>query len=208
MKNTFLFFLLIVITFAFAVLYKQLLDFDELLINSLAERITSNQIEEFLSFQKKWQWLYYFILPLLLFIKISIIALILDVGCFFFDKEIKYKKLFNIVAKAEFVFLGVIILKTIWFYVFQQDYTLENLQYFYPLSALNIVGYEGLQTWFIYPFQVINLFEFAYWFILASLISKELKTTTSKGFSIVASSYGVALLIWVVGVMFFTLNTS
>jgi len=207
-KNTFLFFLLIVITFAFAVLYKQLLDFDELLINSLAERITSNQIEEFLSFQKKWQWLYYFILPLLLFIKISIIALILDVGCFFFDKEIKYKKLFNIVAKAEFVFLGVIILKTIWFYVFQQDYTLENLQYFYPLSALNIVGYEGLQTWFIYPFQVINLFEFAYWFILASLISKELKTTTSKGFSIVASSYGVALLIWVVGVMFFTLNTS
>ena len=208
MKNTFLFFLLIVITFAFAVLYKQLLDFDELLINSLAERITSNQIEEFLSFQKKWQWLYYFILPLLLFIKISIIALILDVGCFFFDKEIKYKKLFNIVAKAEFVFLGVIILKTIWFYVFQQDYTLEDLQYFYPLSALNIVGYEGILTWFIYPFQVINLFEFAYWFILASLISKELKTTTSKGFSIVASSYGVALLIWVVGVMFFTLNTS
>jgi hypothetical protein len=70
------------------------------------------------------------------------------------------------------------------------------------------VGYEGILTWFIYPFQVINLFEFAYWFILASLISKELKTTTSKGFSIVASSYGVALLIWVVGVMFFTLNMS
>jgi len=148
------------------------------------------------------------LLPLLLIIKVSIIALILDVGCFFFDKEIMYKKLFNIVTKAEFVFLGIIILKTIWFYVFQQDYTLEDLQYFYPLSALNIVGYEGLETWFIYPFQVINLFEFAYWFILAFLISKELKTTTSKGFSIVASSYGVALVIWVVVVMFFTLNMS
>jgi len=200
----FLIILIIILNFCF----KTILGFDELVINSLAEQLTTKQIEKTLDFQQKWEWIAYLLLPLLLIIKVSIIALILDIGCFLFGKEIKYKKLFNIVTKADFVFLGVMILKTIWFYVFQQDYTLENLQYFYPLSALNIVGYEGLQTWFIYPFQVINLFEFAYWFILASLISKELKTTTSKGFSIVASSYGVALLIWVVGVMFFTLNMS
>ena len=205
MKN---YFFLLLLVFFLGFISKELLNTEELVINSLAEQLTTKQIEKALNFQQKWEWIAYLLLPLLLIIKISIIALILDVGCFFFDKEIKYKKLFNIVTKADFVFLGVMILKTIWFYVFQQDYTLENLQYFYPLSALNIVGYEGLQTWFIYPFQVINLFEFAYWFILASLISKELKTTTSKGFSIVASSYGVALLIWVVGVMFFTLNTS
>lgn len=200
----FLIILIIILNFCF----KTILGFDELVINSLAEQLTTKQIEKALNFQQKWEWIAYLLLPLLLIIKVSIIALILDVGCFFFGKEIKYKKLFNIVTKAEFVFLGIIILKTIWFYVFQQDYTLEDLQYFYPLSALNIVGYEGLETWFIYPFQVINLFEFAYWFILASLISKELKTTTSKGFSIVASSYGVALVIWVVVVMFFTLNMS
>jgi len=200
----FLIILIIILNFCF----KTILGFDELVINSLAEQLTTKQIEKTLDFQQKWEWIAYLLLPLLLIIKVSIIALILDIGCFLFGKEIKYKKLFNIVTKAEFVFLGIIILKTIWFYVFQQDYTLEDLQYFYPLSALNIVGYEGLETWFIYPFQVINLFEFAYWFILASLISKELKTTTSKGFSIVASSYGVALVIWVVGVMFFTLNMS
>lgn len=205
MKN---YFFLLLLVFFLGSISKELLNTEELVINSLAEQLTTKQIEKALNFQQKWEWIAYLLLPLLLIIKVSIIALILDVGCFFFDKEIKYKKLFNIVAKAEFVFLGVIILKTIWFYVFQQDYTLEDLQYFYPLSALNIVGYEGILTWFIYPFQVINLFEFAYWFILASLISKELKTTTSKGFSIVASSYGVALLIWVVGVMFFTLNMS
>ncbi len=65
-----------------------------------------------------------------------------------------------------------------------------------------------MQPWFIYPFQVFNLFELAYWFILAYLIGKELNENTDKGFSIVASSYGVSLLIWVVGVMFFTLNMS
>lgn len=150
----------------------------------------------------------YLIILISLLIKISIISTILDVGCFFFGKEIKYKKLFNIVVKAEFIFLLVIVFKTVWFYVFQQDYNLEDLQYFYPLSALNIIGYESLQTWFIYPFQVLNLFELAYWFILAYLIGKELNENTDKGFSIVASSYGLSLLIWVVGVMFFTLNIS
>lgn len=104
----------------------------------------------------------------------------------------------------------VIVFKTVWFYFFQADYNLEDLQYFYPLSALNIIGYEGLQPWFIYPFQVLNLFELAYWLILAYLIDKELGIDKKKdtGIKIVASSYGVSLLIWVVGIMFFTLNMS
>ena len=140
--------------------------------------------------------------------KTAIIATILDLGCFLFGKEIKYKKLFNLVVKAEFIFLLVILVKTAWFYFFQTNYSLEDLQYFYPLSALSIIGYEGLQPWFVYPFQVLNLFELAYWFILAYLLGKELESTTDKGLSIVASSYGVGLLIWVVGVMFLTLNMS
>lgn len=103
----------------------------------------------------------------------------------------------------------VIVFKTAWFYFLQTDYNLEDLQYFYPLSALNIVGYEGLQPWFIYPFQILNLFELAYWLILAYLIGEEINDTEStKGLQIVASSYGISLLIWVIGVMFFTLNIS
>lgn len=185
-----------------------MLNIDELTINSLAEQFTYKQIQEVLDFQQKWQWLSYIISPLLLLLKISIIAAVLDIGCFFFDKEIKYKQLFGIVVQAEFVFLLVILFKTIWFYVFHQDYTLEDLQYFYPLSAINITGYNNLQTWFVYPLQVLNVFELAYWAILAYLLGKELNISTNKGLSIVASSYGVGLLIWVVTIMFLTLNMS
>ena len=206
--NIIYFILLSSITFIFAITSNKLLNSDELLINSLVEHFSSEQVQELLTFQQKWEWLGYVILPLLLLLKIAIISAILDLGCFLFGKEIKYKKLFNVVVKAEFIFLLVIIIKTAWFYFFQTDYTLEDLQYFYPLSALSIIGYEGLQPWFVYPFQVLNLFELAYWFILAYLIGKELKSTTDKGLSIVASSYGVGLLIWVVGVMFLTLNIS
>ena len=206
--NKLLFLFLIVLTSLITYFSQSLMNTEELYYSLLSEKYTYEQINKILNFQDKWQWITYLIIPLLLLIKISIIASILDVGCFFFGKDIKYKKLFNIVVKAEFVFLLVIIFKTAWFYFFQTDYNLEDLQYFYPLSALNIIGYEGLQPWFIYPFQVLNLFELAYWVILAYLIGKELNENTDKGMSIVASSYGVILLIWVVGVMFFTLNMS
>lgn len=207
-QSKLLFFLLALYSILLSVLSQHLLDTDKLIINSLAEQLSTDQIKIFINIQEKGQWLGYFLLPLLLLIKISIIAATIDGGCFFFSKEIKYKKLFNIVVKAEFIFLLVIIVKTAWFYFFQTNYSLEDLQYFYPLSALSIIGYEGLQPWFVYPFQVLNLFELAYWFVLAYLLGKELESTTDKGLSIVASSYGVGLLIWVVGVMFLTLNIS
>ncbi|GAA0739168.1 hypothetical protein [Gaetbulibacter jejuensis] len=208
MSNKYYLMFLIALTLLIGFFSELILNTEILFLNSLTESLTYDQLQEVIEFKDKWKYTGYIVVPILLLIKTSIIAAILDAGCFFFGKEIKYKKLFNIVVKAEFVFLLVIVFKTAWFYFFQTNYTLEDLQYFYPLSAINIIGYEGLQPWFIYPFQVLNLFEFAYWFILAYLLGKELKETTDKGLSIVASSYGVSLLIWVVGVMFFTLNMS
>jgi len=208
MKNIRYFIALSLISIITSLISKYILNTEELIVNTLMEYFSLKEIEDELVVQRNWQWLTYGFITVLTLIKVTIIASILDIGCFFFGKQIKYKKLFNIVVKAEFFFFLVIIFKTAWFYFFQTDYNLEDLQYFYPLSALNIVGYEGLQPWFIYPVQVFNLFELAYWVILAYLIDKELNENTVKGMSIVASSYGVSLLIWVVGVMFFTLNMS
>ncbi|QTD38008.1 hypothetical protein JL193_01500 [Polaribacter batillariae] len=207
-KNILLFLILSILTLFLSFLLKYFLEINELISISLAEQFSKEQLQEVTSYNNKAEKLIYIFTPLFLFVKVSIIAAIIDAGCFFFGKEIKYKKLFTIVVKAEFIFLLVIVFKIVWFCFFQINYTLQDLQYFYPLSALNIVGYQGLESWFIYPFQVLNLFEVAYWFILAYLIGKEINDTTDKGFLIVASSYGVGLLIWVVGAMFLTLNMS
>ena len=151
----------------------------------------------------------------LILIKVTLVGCILYIGTFFYSKaKVTFKQLFDAVIKAEFVFLLVSILKIVWFYFFQTNYTLEDLQYFYPLSALNIVGYQGLESWFIYPLQVLNLFELAYCLLLSYFVGKLAFTEKDKGkpmdlgFKIVASSYGSALLLWVVVVMFFTLNYS
>jgi len=209
-NNTFYFFTLVIFSFLLSFLSKELMNTDELIINSLADQLTTEQLNNALDFKDKWQWISYLFIPIITLIKVSLIALILDIGLLFFDElgEIKYNKLFEIIVKSEFIFLFVIIFKTGWFYFFQSDYTLEDLQYFYPLSSLNIIGYEGLEAWFIYPFQVLNIFELIYWIVLSYLLGKELKVNTDKGFQIVASSYGIGLLIWVGAVMFFTLNAS
>jgi len=210
MKNNSLkFIFLCVLLILISIILTELLHLKELLYNSLADQLTNKQIEHFFEMQKKWQWLGYFFVPILLLIKTSLIASTLYIGTFFFSKiPVTFKQLWGFVISAEFVFLLVPVFKIIWFYFFQTNYKLEDIQYFYPLSALNIVGYKDLEPWFIYPFQTLNLFELAYWLILAYYIGKATQTSMDLGLKIVAYSYGSALLLWVVTIMFFTLNYS
>ena len=191
----------------FGILNQKLLRTEDLLYNYLGNEYSTDQISHFMELSQKWQWVGYAILPVILLLKIAVISSVLYMGAFFFEKKITYKRLFTIVTKAEFVFVLVGLVKLVWF-LFQDDYTLQDIQSFYPLSALSVVGYQELQPWFVYPFQTLNLFELAYWIVLAWLLSKEIKSTTDKALKIVASSYGSALLIWVVAVMFLTLNMS
>ena len=176
-------------------LLKELLKLDQLTYNKLTETLSFNQVEKILQFQKKISNWLYLVLSLFMIIKIFLISSVLYIGTFFYSKaKVTFKQLLNAVIKAEFVFLGVGVLKIIWFYFFQTNYTLEDLQYFYPLSALNIVGYKGLESWFIYPLQVLNLFELAYCLLLSYFVGKLAFTEKDKGkpmdlgFKIVASS--------------------
>lgn len=206
MKNKFL--SLTIATIGLSFVSKEILNTDELVIRSLAEQLTNEQLLDYLKLRNNLEWAHYLVTPIILIIKLCLIAGMLDIGCFFFEKEIKYKKLLNIVVKAEFIFLGVIVLKTGWFLFFMPNYTLEDLQYFYPLSLINLIDYREYKTWFIYPLQIVNLFEIVYWFLLAHLLGKSIKLSTEKSLTIIASSYGIGLLIWIIAVMFFTLNMS
>lgn len=189
--------------------FKISLHLDNLIYNSLAEKLTSQQIEDFLHLQKKWHWLGYLFMPILLLIKTSLITTVLYIGTFFLGNlSITLKQLWSLVLNVEFVFILVPLFKIIWFYFFQTNYTLEDIQYFYPLSAINITGYKGLEPWLIYPLQTLNLFELAYIIFLAYQIGAITKTNADTGLKIVAFSYVPALFLWVTVIMFFTLNYS
>ena len=204
-----LFLILMICVFSVSYLLQKTLDVNQLLTRSLSDEYSTQRLKQYINFQEKWQWIGYAFVPILLLIKTSLIASILYIGTYFFSKyAVAFKQLWAIVVSAEFVFLLVPVFKIIWFYFFQTNYKLEDVQNFYPLSAINIVGYKDLEPWFIYPFQILNLFELAYWLILAYYIGKVTQSNMDKGLKIVVYSYGPALLLWVVTIMFFTLNYS
>jgi hypothetical protein len=205
-NSSLLFFLLYAFTFAGTIFTKELLGIEQLVYSTLAEQLTSEQLQEVIRSNDLWGWVVYLILPLLLYLKIVLIVTILSIGTFFFEQNIKFNQLFNIVVKAEFIFLLPMVFKTTWFYFFKTDYTLAELQNFMPLSLQSFFGHEHFESWFLYPLQTANLFEVAYWFILAFLLARALQITKSKAFTIVASSYGVGLVIWVATVSFIVLN--
>jgi hypothetical protein len=183
-------------------------------INEASKTLTKSQIDQILTPETNNQYLNLITISISILIKVISISIIIFTGSILFEKKITIKNIFFIVIKLEYIFLVTVLFEIIYFKFINTTASLNDIKYFYPLSALNIVGYRGLESWFIYPLQVLNLFELAYWLLLSYFIGKLAFTEKDKGkpmdlgFKIVASSYGSALLLWVVVVMFFTLNYS
>ena len=117
--------------------YNNIFNIEELQINFLKVKLTDDQINKYLDFQKKWEWVSYSLLILFLIIKTTIIASVLYIGTFFYSKaKVTFKQLFNTVVKAEFVFLSVGVLKIVWFYFFFFFFTLVDLQYFFSFKPI------------------------------------------------------------------------
>lgn len=186
-----------------------LLNIRQLTYNSYVEKLTNEQINQIFDIQDKWRIVGYFFVFILLLIKTLLITGVLQMGSFFYDENsIPFKQMWDIVLKTEYVFLPVPILKLIWFYFFQTNYNFQDVLYFYPLSALNIVSYKDLYLWYIYPIQTFNLFELLYIIYLGHQISNITKTNFDKGISLVLYTYVPFLVLWIAIVMFFTLNLS
>ena len=49
----------------------------------------------------------YVFVPILLLIKISVTALLIDIGCLFYNEKLPYKQLFRMALLGECIFLAV-----------------------------------------------------------------------------------------------------
>ena len=71
MKNSFLIIILFLVTIVLGFISKELLDTNRVLVDSLAEQLTREQIQNILNIQEKWQWVSYLLIPIILLLKIS-----------------------------------------------------------------------------------------------------------------------------------------
>lgn len=209
-NNYFLLFLLICFQFLIIVISNYFLNSEELAYNFYSDQLAQDQIDQLLETQNKWDWVGYVIIPHIILIRSGLVALCLSIGLFFYDIEnkIKFKKLFRVSLIGEFVLVLVGFFKFCYFYFIETDFTLQEIQQFYPLSFTNFLDLGKIKPWLIYPLQTVNLFEIAYFFVLVYGLHKLLKNKYWKSFEMVAVSYGTGLVIWIGLIMFLTLNLS
>lgn len=216
MKNKFLnlytFSIVVFVFYCSIILFNLFLPHEKLIYNFYSERFAQEQIEQYLENRKKWEWLTYAVIPIIIFIRASLVAMTLSIGTFIYyigeNTHPKFKDFFGVALRGEFVLVLVGFFKFFYFYFIKTDYTLLDLQQFYPLSYTNFLDLSKIQPWLVYPLQTVNLFEIGYFLVLVWGMWKLLQNNYWKSFEITAVSYGTGLLIWIGLVMFLILNLS
>ena len=212
MKN-FLFFISIVLCNTLLVYFdKTYITTDSKIFDFLAKDYPSSVVQDYMESQKKWWWVSYAATPVLIGIKVLLVAFCLNFVKIVSEKleQVKFRDILTVVLLAEFVFIIAGFYKFFNFYLIDKDYTLETLQTYYPISLINLKESISTEKWLAYPLQLVNLFELLYWGILAwgiwELADKKISYIKSLGY--VALTYGIGLLFWVGVVCFLILSVS
>lgn len=181
---------------------------DDVYFNTFTEQLSYDRINDLKDLANKWQWITFPVNLLFYFLKFFLVAICLSIGVFLLRLEFGFKSLFKIALLAEFIFLLPVLIKLFWFSFINVDYTLHDLQFFSPLSAVNLVDRSALEPWFVYPLSLINLFEVAYIITLSYFLAKILELSFMQSLKLVVISYGTGLLIWVIFITFLTVSLS
>jgi hypothetical protein len=179
---------------------------DQLYFAAFSEQLSADRIGQMLYSQKQWGWAVYVALPLLYLFKFTLTSACLSVGILFADQKLPFKRVFTWVMVAEVVFLIPSLIKIFWFLCVQTHYTLNDVQYFFPLSLLSIFEVAYVDKWLVYPLQLLNGFELLYWLVLAYGLHIMMKKDFSASLVLVSGSYGTGLLLWVVLVTFLSVS--
>ncbi len=181
---------------------------DNLIFNEYSSQLSFERITELIESNKKYKYITFLLVPLIYLIKFSSVALFLTIGNFFLKDKLEFKKIFKVVIICEIVFLIPIIIKIFWFLFVQTDYSLGNLKSFSPLSLINFFELDKIEKWVRYPLRLFNIFEIIYCFFLAFNLKDALSISLQNAFLVVITSYGSAILLWVVFITFLSLNAA
>ena len=212
-KNNFYIFLIVLFAHIFILYFTSyFLEINSKIIDFLAKDYPSSVVQNYIESQKKWWWVSYAVTPVLIGIKVLLVAFCLNFVKIISEKleDVKFRDILFVVLIAEFVFVIAGFYKFFNFYLVETDYTLETLQTYYPLSLINYKEAISTEKWLAYPLQLANVFELMYWGVLAwgiwQLVDKKISYQRSLGY--VALTYGVGLLFWVGVVCFLILSVS
>lgn len=208
--NHYYYFLVLCALYAlFTYLFQVYIFTEEIYFQAYQEQLSYDRIEALIQNNKRYAWLNYALIPVLVSLKVFCVALCLFTGAFFFEYNLRFTKIFQVALVAEGVYLVPVFIKAFWFLVIAHDYTFEDISNFDYFSLLAVVGRENLEIWWTYILYSANLFEFLYWLALAYGLRLLLpEAEYDDALKLVLSSYGVGLLFWIVFICFLLVSIS
>ncbi len=167
---------------------------DNFINSALGYNLTSNNIKDSIDFVRKWQWISYLFIPLVLLLRITFTWICLKAGSFITDRFTE-TSFWKIAIQAEIVFAFGAVAGLFYTEFFVDVETLEQLSV-NPFS-LQVFVSDSVPKWSLYFFNTLNIFEFGYVFVLAYLIAEEAKSKVLPSLKFVASTYLPGLALWV-----------
>jgi len=191
-------------------LSKTLLINEVVFYNAYSEQITYDRSLKLFEDMKRFSWISYALTPIILLIKFSLISFVIYIGIVFYNvqNKISLRSIFKIVIASEIVFVSAGFIKFIWFYLLAGNYDLNDLGFFYPISLINFFKTGEVSRLWIYPLQTVNIFHLLYIISISYGLNKVYYIEKPDSDKIVLLSYIPALVLWIVFVMFLTIDVS
>lgn len=171
----------------------------------LGNQLPQDRIAKIIQNKNKVSIISYILLPLLLVIKLSILTCIIFTGSYISSCKITLRDCFKIILLSEFISILALLSKNIYLVFFPPE-NLNDMVFLYPLSISNVIDTKQIPVLFAYPLQLINLFEIAYWLFLILSIYSFSNKNFKQSFAVITSSYGAALVTWILIIIFFQLQ--
>lgn len=202
------FILIVTLLLTFTFLFQFLILDKTTLTNDLLQKYNTGEVNFFLAEYSKWQWLGYAVIPILLMLKIFVIAAVVYIAFYLSNFKIDFQKILNQIILAEVIFIIPIFFKIVYFGLFKTSYTLEEVRGFSPLSLKAIFNHNYLNDWEIYLTSNLNLFLIVHILFLSYLISRETGIKLNEGMSVLVKSYVPAYGLWLLATTFFLISNS
>jgi hypothetical protein len=178
--------------------------------NTFSEQLSYDRSMELFEGLKKYSWIGYASMPVALLIKFTFVSIVLYTGIFLCDlhDRISFRKVFGVVVASEIVFFLASLIKFLWFSFFAGNFDLNDMSFFFPLSLSNLFSRSEVDKMWIFPLQVLNLFQLMYILLMSFGLSAQSGIQKAKAEKAVMLSYLPGLIFWIALIMFLSIGTS
>lgn len=167
---------------------------DQVYTYSLGGSVNPDKLAAFLQGQHRMEFLSYVFVPLMIVIKMFLVAFCLMAGLLLTSQKLAFSSVFKIVLFAESAFVASTLFRLL---VLAFSHSVESLgQYmaFAPLSLFSLFHATSVPNWMLYPLQTLDVFQGLYIYFLARGLQHFLQRSFKESVEQVVGSYGLGLV--------------